>query len=164
MRVKLHGNRCPCSCIWTYRYIQSFFSMMRKRCWTGIMPQLARKLHMQAQTIIPSWNTNLRQKYIHYDKGVAGIRMEGGFRCPAAAHRVPPPVPDLTTAKENGYWSIHTPDTLPEQYCDVADREADDDFCPIAQMNKRIKDWWCPSLHGRERRWHHILWCQSDLD
>ena len=70
--------------------------------------------------------------------------MEGEFRCPAAAHRVPPPVRDLKTSKKNGSWSYHIPETLPEQYCDVSDREADD-FCPRAQINKMIKD--CGDVH-----------------
>ena len=82
--------------------------------------------------------------YIRYDNGVEGIRMEGELRCPATVHRVPPPVPDLTTSKENRSWSYHTPETLPEQYRDVSDREADD-FCPRVQIKKMIKD--CGDVH-----------------
>ena len=83
------------------------------------------------------------EHYIRYDNGVEGIRVEGDFRCPAGISRVPPPVPDLSTAQD-GVWHYHTPETLPESYLDVQSREVDD-FCPRAQLNKLVKN--CGVVH-----------------
>ncbi len=70
--------------------------------------------------------------------GVEGIRMEGEFRCPTVAQRLPPPVPDLSISKKDGSWGYHTPESLPPEYQNVQDREVND-FCPIAQLNKLSK-------------------------
>lgn len=79
------------------------------------------------------------EHYVKYDNGVEGIRKQGNFRCPVEIKRVPPPVPDLFTTRNDGTWSYHTPETLPEPLHDVTSREVDD-FCPRARLNKLIKN------------------------
>lgn len=88
---------------------------------------------------------NIFQKnFIKYDNGVEGIRLNGDFRCPGGVERVPPPVPDMLTKKEDGTWHYHTEDSLPQEYRDVSNREVDD-FCPRAQLNKLVKS--CGPVH-----------------
>jgi len=84
------------------------------------------------------------EHYIKYDNGVEGIRVQGDFRCPTGISRVPPPVPDLSTTRNDGTWHYHTPETLPEPYQDVAAREVDD-FCPRARLNQMVQD--CGAVH-----------------
>lgn len=77
------------------------------------------------------------KQFIKYDNGIEGIKVEGEMRCPDVK-RIPPPVPDLSSAV-NGKWHYHTVDSMPQEYKDATNRQVND-FCPRTRLQKLIKD------------------------
>ena len=85
--------------------------------------------------------------------------MEGDFRCPAGISKVPPSVPDLSTAQD-GVWHYHIPETLPESNLDAESREVND-FSPRAQLNKLVQSCSVVQLI-KEERGNTIVFCNSN--